>query len=80
MSMSVCILERQTSSPEGPRGFPGGAAGKESPCQSRRCGFNPWVRKIPWRRKWQPTPIFLPGKFHGQRSLVGIESQRVRHD
>ena len=32
---------------------------------------NPWVRKIPWKRKWQPTPIFLPGKFHGQRSLVG---------
>ena len=32
---------------------------------------NPWVRKIPWRRKWQPTPVFLPGKFHRQRSLVG---------
>ena len=37
----------------------------------RRCGFDPWVRKIAWRRKWQPTPVFLPGKFHGQRSLVG---------
>ena len=37
----------------------------------KRCGFNPWVRKIPWRRKWQPTPVFLPGKFHRQRSLVG---------
>ena len=36
-----------------------------------RCRFNPWVRKIPWRRKWQPTPVFLPGEFHGQRSLVG---------
>ena len=34
-------------------------------------GFSPWVRKIPWRRKWQPTPVFLPGEFHGQRSLVG---------
>ena len=33
------------------------------------CGFNPWVRKIPCRRKWQPTPVFLPGEFHGQRSL-----------
>ena len=32
---------------------------------------DPWVRKIPWRRKWQPTPVFLPGEFHGQRSLVG---------
>ena len=39
--------------------------------QCRRPGFNPWVGKIPWRRKWQPTPVFLPGEFHGQRSLVG---------
>ena len=44
---------------------------KESACQCRRLGFNPWVRKIPWRRKWQPTPVFLPEEFHGQRSLVG---------
>ena len=35
-----------------------------------RCGFGPWVRKNPWRRKWQPTPVFLPGKSHGQRSLA----------
>ena len=40
-------------------------------CQSRRRGFNPWVRMIPWRRKWQPIPVFLPGKSHGQRNLVG---------
>ena len=33
--------------------------------------FNPWVRKIPWRKEWQPTPVFLPGESHGQRSLVG---------
>ena len=33
-----------------------------------RCGFDPWDRKIPWRRAWQPTPVFLPGKSHGQRS------------
>ena len=49
-------------------------SGKESTCQCRRhrrCGFKPWVRKIPWRRKWQPTPVVLPGKSHGQRSLVG---------
>ena len=44
---------------------------KESACQCRRCGFHPWVRKIPSRRKWQPTPIFLPGESHGQKSLVG---------
>ena len=40
----------------------------------KRCGFSPWIGKIPWRKKWQPTPIFLFGKFHGQRSLVGYSS------
>ena len=39
--------------------------------QCGRSGFDPWVGKIPWRRKWQPTPVLLPGKFHGWRSLVG---------
>ena len=39
--------------------------------QCGRPGLNPWIRKIPWRRKWQPTPLLLPGKFHGRRSLVG---------
>ena len=39
--------------------------------QCRRLGSNPWVRKIPWRREWQPTPVILPGEVHGQRSLVG---------
>ena len=34
-------------------------------------GFNTWVGKIPWKREWQPTPVFLPGEFHGHRSLVG---------
>ena len=38
--------------------------------QSGRPGFDPWDGKIPWRRKWQPTPVLLPGKSHGQRSLV----------
>ena len=55
-------------------GFPVGASGKESACRCRRCQrhrFDPGVRKIFWRRKGQPTPVFLPGKFHGQRSLVG---------
>ena len=58
-------------------------AGKESACQCRRPGFDPWVGKIPWRRKWQPTPVFLPGESHGQRSLAGLQSmgwQRVGHD
>ena len=40
-------------------------------CQDRRRGFDPWAGKISWRRKWQPPPVFLPGKSHGQRSLVG---------
>ena len=46
-------------------------SGKESACHCRRHGFNPWVGKIPWRRKWQSTPVLLPGKSHRQRSLVG---------
>ena len=44
--------------------------------------FDPWVGKIPWRRAWQPTPVFLPGKFHGQMSLAGYSprGQRVGHN
>ena len=42
--------------------------------QCRRPNFNPWVRKILWRREWQDTPVFLPGESHGQRSLVGLQS------
>ena len=45
-------------------------SGNEPSCQCRRHRFSSWVRKIPWRRKWQPTPLFLPGKLHGQRSLA----------
>ena len=41
------------------------------PEMCRRHGFDPWVGKIPWRREWQPTPVFLPGTSHGQRSLRG---------
>ena len=48
---------------------------KESTCQCRRCGFDPWVGKIPWRKKWQPTPVFLPGQSHEQRSLEGYSPQ-----
>ena len=44
---------------------------QESTCQCRGPRFNPWVRKISWRREWQPTPVFLLGEFHGQRSLAG---------
>ena len=54
--------------------FPGGASGKDLTCRCRRCkrrGFSPRVGKIPWRRAWQPTPVFWPGESHGQRSLEG---------
>ena len=55
-------------------GFPGGTSDKEPACQCRRHKrrrFHVWVRKILWRRAWQPTPVFLPGECHGQRSLAG---------
>ena len=57
-----------------PTGFPGGISGKEPVYQRRRLkrpAFDPYVGKIPWRRAWQPTPVFLPGESHGQRCLAG---------
>ena len=60
-------------------GFPDGSDSKEPACNA---GFDPGVQKIPWRSEWLPTPVLLPGEFHGQRSLVGYgpwESQNVRH-
>ena len=62
-------------------GYPGGANGKEpTNAGDMRCRFDLWVRKIPWRRAWQPTPVFLPGESHGQRSLVGSkESDMTEH-
>ena len=59
-------------------GFPGGISGKELTGQCRRCkrhGFDTRVRKIPWRRAWKPTPIFLSGESHGQKSLEGYSPQ-----
>jgi len=55
-------------------GFPDGSVGKDSACNAGnagRCKFGPQVGKIPWKRAWQPTPVFLPGECPGQRSLVG---------
>jgi len=55
-------------------GFPGGVSGKKPASQCRRhkrLRFDPWVGKIPWRRAWQPTLVFLPEESHGQRSLAG---------
>ena len=59
-------------------GLPGGTRGQEPTCQARRHkrgGLHPLVRKTPWRKKWQPTPVFLPGESHGQRSLAGYSPQ-----
>ena len=61
--------------------FPGGTSGKEPACQCRRHkrrGFDPWVGTIPWIRKWQPTPVFLAGESHGQRSLKGYSPQSCK--
>ena len=58
-------------------------SGKESACQWKRCKLDLWMGKIPWRRKWHSTPVFMPGKSHGQRSLVGYSPwgcKRVRRD
>ena len=59
-------------------GFPGGASGKEFACQRRRCGVDLWVSKIPWRRKWHPTAVFLLGESHGQKSMVGYSPRCAR--
>ena len=71
---SVCLLRLWLVLIVAPLGFPGGARGKESACLCRRHerhGFNAWVRKISWRKAWQPTSVFLPGESYGPRSLVG---------
>ena len=53
-------------------GFPGGSDGKESACSAGDFGFDTWVEKFPWKRKWQPALVFLPGKSHGWRNLAGF--------
>ena len=83
--MAACIEYNMTGERE-KEGFLSGAGDKYFVFQCRRCkrlGFDPWVGKIPWSKKWQPASVFLPGEFHGQRSLVGLQSiglQTVRHD
>ena len=64
-------------------GFPCSPVGKRICLRHRRPGFNPWVGKIPWRRKWQPTPVSLPGKISWTEEPGGLQSmgsQRVRHN
>ena len=77
-SFMQCILSGLYNIPE----LPWWLRGIESSCQFRRCQFNPCFRKIPCRRKWQPTPVFLSGKPHEQRSLADYspwDPKRVRH-
>ena len=67
-------------------GFPGGTSGTEPACQCRRhkrCGFHPWVVRIPWRKAWQPTPVFLPAEFpwiEEPGEIQFIRLQRVGHN
>ena len=71
--LRICLAMQETLVQSLVQGLPWWIRGKETASQCRRprrCRFNPWVEKIPWR-KWQPIPVFLPGKFHGQRSLTG---------
>ena len=77
-TLCVCVCTKSQTQ------VPTGASGKEPTCQCRRhkrYRFDPWVGKIPWRREWQPTPVFLPGESHRQRSLVGYSPpDRVGRD
>ena len=77
------LFLKEISLPIKSKGLPRRLSGKESACQCRKHGFDPWVKKIPWRKKWQSTPVFSPGKSHGQKEPGGLHSmgsQRVRHD
>ena len=82
VSLVLAVLGGGLCSPES---FPGGPSSKESDCQCRRCrrcGFDPWVGKIPWRRAWQPTPVFLPGEPHDrgawQATAHGFTKSRTK--
>ena len=69
LKLACKVTNRYTS----PKGFPGGTAVKNSSCNTGDAGDlgSIWPGKIPWRKEWQPTPVFLPGKSHGQRNLAG---------
>ena len=84
---SLLVICFQRSSVYSLGGLPSWLSSKESACRfmrHKRWGFDPWVRTMPWRRKWQPTPVFLSGKSHGQKNLVGyvyiVHGVAKRHD
>ena len=75
--VKACLLDEKEKLWQGRAtwmGFPGDVNGKEPTCQCRKrkkLRFDPWIGKILWKRVWQPTPEFLPGEAHGQKSLEG---------
>ena len=75
LGLRVCLLTFFLTTSFFYDGLPWWFRGRESACRCRRCRLDSWVGKIPWRRKWQPTLVFLPEKSHGQRSLVGYRQQ-----
>ena len=90
----IRLHDRELGSITGPAGLQIGASlvaqlvknppvnAGDSGLETKRLGFNTWIEKTLWRRKWQPTPVFLPGKFHGQGSLEGSnpwESDMTEH-
>ena len=79
---SLAVLQKVKHNYQVTQSFPHGSDSKRICPQRRRPGFDPWAGKIPWKRKWLPSPVFWPEKSHGQRSLVGYSpwGQRVRHD
>ena len=60
------------------KSFPGGSESKECACNAGDPGSIPGLERIPWRREWQPTPVFLPRKFHGSRSLARYSSWSIK--
>ena len=83
LCLFVLLFEKIYVCPYIHLGFPGGSVVKNPPANAEDAGSIPGLRRFPWRRKCQPTPVFLPGKSHGQRSLVGYSPwvcKRIRHD
>jgi len=80
-SVSLCVLAALCAQMTFLLGFSGGTSGKESTCQCRRhkgCAFDPWVGKIPWRRAWQPTLVFLPGESPWTEEPDGLQSMGLQ--
>ena len=81
--MCMCVCNTHTYTRTWGAVLPWWLSGKECTCQYRRRRFNPWIGRIPWRRSWQLTPVFLLGKSHGQRNLEGYSpwgGKRIGHD